>query len=85
MAKKLLASVLQRSFGEYIEGIDASNLRASVWSGKVQLNNLRLRRSALDALQLPVKLQAGTIGCFDGLSQPRDMGVANQKEHTHEH
>eukprot|EP00937_MAST-01D_sp_MAST-1D-sp2_P002426 g2426.t1 len=65
MAKSLLSSVLQRAFGKYIEGIDAKNLRASVWSGKVSLHNLRLRRSALDALRLPIKLHAGSIARFE--------------------
>lgn len=44
-----------------VEGVDRDSLKVSVWSGKVTLTDLKLRREAIYALGLPVSVKAGYI------------------------
>ena len=60
--KAAVAAVLQKALGAFIEGIDADSLRASIWNGDVVLRGLSLKTSALEALQLPVRVLAGSLG-----------------------
>ena len=57
-----MAAVLQKALGAYLEGIDSASLRASVWDGDIVLRNLSLKTSALEALQLPVRVLGGSVG-----------------------
>ena len=61
MAKSLLLWVLVEYLGEYVEGLDSDNLRVGVLSGKLEFKNLKLRRSALDALDIPVEVSHGCL------------------------
>ena len=62
MLEGAVAAVLQKALGAYLEGIDSASLRASVWDGDVVLRSLSLKTSALDALQLPVRVLGGSVG-----------------------
>ena len=61
MAKKLLLDVLVNVLGAYVEGLSSENLRVGVWSGKVELRNLKLKSTALDNLNLPIKISHGAL------------------------
>ena len=39
MAKQALLSVLQKTMGKYVDGLDAKSLNLGLWSGKVALSN----------------------------------------------
>jgi hypothetical protein len=62
MLEGAVAAVLQKALGAYLEGIDSTSLRASVWDGDIVLRNLSLKTSALEALQLPVRVLGGSVG-----------------------
>ena len=62
--KGLLVSKLQEAFGTYIDGLDRENLKMSVWSGAIEQKNLKLKREALDALDLPIAVSAGFLNRF---------------------
>ena len=62
--KGLLVAKLQEAFGTYIEGLDSQNLKMSVMAGTIEQSNLRLKSSALAALQLPITVSAGFLGRF---------------------
>ena len=62
--KGLLVSKLQDSFGQYIEGLTADNLKMQVWAGVITQENLSLKREALAALNLPISVSAGFLGKF---------------------
>jgi vacuolar protein sorting-associated protein 13A/C len=47
--------------GKYVEGLSEENLKVGVWSGKLQFKNLKLKKSALDALDLPVEVEKGSL------------------------
>ena len=60
--KKLLYGVLQDALGDYIEGLAPESLKLGLWSGKIELQNLRVNTKAVDELSLPVRVESGTVG-----------------------
>lgn len=47
---------------DYVEGLDANQLKAGIWGGDIGLRNLRLKKGALDKFRLPVDVVEGFIG-----------------------
>ena len=54
MLEGVLASILNRFLASYVDGLNTNQLNVAIWSGDVKLRNLRLKRSALDKLRLPL-------------------------------
>ena len=44
MFEGILESILNNILGKYIEGLNKNDLQLSVWSGKVELHNIKLRK-----------------------------------------
>ena len=61
MFEAQVAYYLNRYLGEYVEGIDQKSLAISIYAGNVSLQHLRLKSSALAALDLPVSVKAGLV------------------------
>lgn len=61
MAKSLLLNVLVEVLGNYVEGLTRENLKVGVWSGKLEFQNLNLKDSALDQLNLPIQVKKGSL------------------------
>jgi vacuolar protein sorting-associated protein 13A/C len=59
------AEVLSSILGDYVEGVSKERLSVAVWSGTVSLENLVVRRDALDHLELPVEVRGGWIGSLE--------------------
>ena len=58
-----MTQLLNRYLGEFIENLDAEQVRVGMLSGKAVLRGLRLRRDALARLLgLPVEVVVGTVG-----------------------
>ncbi|KAL9115085.1 MAG: hypothetical protein Q9227_000879 [Pyrenula ochraceoflavens] len=62
MLEGLVANLLNRFLGMYVQNFDAKQLNVGIWSGDVKLRNLQLRREALDQLHLPVNVVEGHLG-----------------------
>ncbi|XP_050687793.1 intermembrane lipid transfer protein Vps13-like isoform X2 [Eriocheir sinensis] len=62
MFAKIISDVLNKFLGKYIENLDGSQLKIGVWGGDVELRDLDLKESALDELDLPVRLVCGHVG-----------------------
>ena len=62
MLEDVLATLLARVLGTFVSGIDGKSLNLSVWRGEVRLSGLQLRRSALEALNLPARVIRGDVG-----------------------
>ncbi|KAI0564557.1 Vacuolar protein sorting-associated protein [Gracilaria domingensis] len=68
MLESVLADVLTRILGQYLEGIDRQSVTFGAWSGLVELRSVALRPEALAVLfetlgvNLPVTVEAGFIG-----------------------
>jgi vacuolar protein sorting-associated protein 13A/C len=61
MAKEFLLSVLVDTLGKYVDGLSVENLKVGVWSGKIELKNLKLKQTALDNLNLPINIKHGRL------------------------
>lgn len=61
MAKSLLLNVLCDVLGNYVEGLSRENLKVAVWSGTIDLSNLKLKGTAFDNLNLPIKVERGYL------------------------
>lgn len=68
MLESVLADVLTRVLGQYLQGIDRDSVRFGAWSGLIELRNVALRPEALAVLfetlgvALPVTVESGFIG-----------------------
>lgn len=60
--ESVVAEILNRFLGDYVENLDHSQLKIGIWGGDVVLQDLVLKQSALDDLDLPVKTIFGTLG-----------------------
>eukprot|EP00457_Paulinella_chromatophora_P000029 gb/GEZN01000029.1/.p1 GENE.gb/GEZN01000029.1/~~gb/GEZN01000029.1/.p1 ORF type:complete len:3687 (-),score=441.49 gb/GEZN01000029.1/:130-11190(-) len=60
--ESLVTSILNKYLGMYIEGLDPAQLQMNVWSGVVDLKNLKIKSSCLDSLHLPIKVKVGFVG-----------------------
>lgn len=61
MAKRLLLNILVDVLDDYVEGLSIENLKLGVLSGKIELNNLQLKRTGLDKLNLPISVTHGSL------------------------
>ncbi|CAI5710993.1 unnamed protein product [Peronospora destructor] len=61
MAKAIITSILEAQLGKYIDGLRSDSLVVGLWSGEVELQDLRLRPHALAELQLPVAIATGSV------------------------
>ncbi|KAK3690734.1 hypothetical protein RRG08_061173 [Elysia crispata] len=59
--ESIVVELINRYLGTFVENLDTSQLKIGIWGGDVVLNNLNLQESALDDLDLPVKIKAGHI------------------------
>lgn len=47
LAKKVVASLVNRYLGQYLEDLDTQEVNDALLSGQVNLTNLKIRRDAL--------------------------------------
>jgi hypothetical protein len=59
--KSAVTSVLNRVLGEFVENLDSDNLNMSLLSGTVTLNDLRIKRSAIEKFGFPFTIQSGFL------------------------
>ncbi|XP_048240040.1 vacuolar protein sorting-associated protein 13A-like isoform X2 [Haliotis rufescens] len=62
MFESVVANLLNKYFGKYIQNLDASNLNVSILQGDAEFTDLQLRPEALSQLDLPIEVKAGYIG-----------------------
>uniref|UniRef100_T1J6X9 Large ribosomal subunit protein uL13 n=1 Tax=Strigamia maritima TaxID=126957 RepID=T1J6X9_STRMM len=62
MIEAIAASLLNRYLGRYIQDLDSENINLGIFSGKVELFDLKLRPEALAELDLPIEVKAGVVG-----------------------
>ena len=62
MLETLAAAILSRYLGDYVTGFSKDNLKFSLSSGNAVLENLQLKREALDQLDLPITVKGGFLG-----------------------
>uniref|UniRef100_A0AC35TVT4 Ricin B-type lectin domain-containing protein n=1 Tax=Rhabditophanes sp. KR3021 TaxID=114890 RepID=A0AC35TVT4_9BILA len=62
MLERLLANVLNKYVGEYLENLNTDQLSIAVLSGQVELENVPLKTTALRKLDIPVSVKSGVVG-----------------------
>lgn len=62
MFEGLIANVLNKVLGQFIENIDSKQLSVSILSGDIELLNLAIKSDILDSIPLPFKLKYGKVG-----------------------
>lgn len=62
MFESLVATLLNRFLGSYIENFDSKQLNIGIWGGDVRLKNLRLKKESLDKFKLPLDVKFGHLG-----------------------
>lgn len=62
MLESLVASILNRVLGSYVENFDPNQLQIGLLGGDVKLHGLKLKKGALDQLKLPLNVVSGHIG-----------------------
>ncbi|CEP23102.1 Vacuolar protein sorting-associated protein 13 AltName: Full=Suppression of the onset of impotence protein 1; AltName: Full=Vacuolar protein-targeting protein 2 [Cyberlindnera jadinii] len=62
MLESLVASILNRFLGSYVENFDPKQLNIGIWSGDVKLRDLRLKKETLDKFELPLDVHFGHLG-----------------------
>ena len=61
MFEKLLENLLEEILGEYVSNISKDQISVGVWSGKIDIKNLKLRKEICQKFGLPFKLTLGVI------------------------
>lgn len=52
MLEKILIGILENFLGYYLDGIDEENLKVGLWSGNIELKNVRIKSEFIDGLNL---------------------------------
>ncbi|KAL0477092.1 vacuolar protein sorting protein VPS13 [Acrasis kona] len=64
MFEGLASSLLSNILGDYIQDFDPKSLDIGIWSGAVDLKDLRLKPTALDVFDLPISVVHGYVGAI---------------------
>ncbi|KAJ1653989.1 Vacuolar protein sorting-associated protein 13 [Dispira simplex] len=62
MFEAIVANLLNKFLGDYVANLETDQLKIGIWHGDVKLNNLQLRKEALDKFNLPIDVHEGYIG-----------------------
>ncbi|GAA6061937.1 hypothetical protein JCM10212_001505 [Sporobolomyces blumeae] len=62
MLESFAAGLLNKYLGTYVDNLNTGQLNLGVWSGDIKLRNLRLKKDALDKLNLPIDVLEGYLG-----------------------
>ncbi|KAJ3031870.1 UNVERIFIED_CONTAM: hypothetical protein HDU68_011629 [Siphonaria sp. JEL0065] len=64
MFESVVSLLLNKFLGDYVLDLENNQLNIGIWSGDVVLQNLRLKREALDKFNLPVDVLEGFLGAL---------------------
>ncbi|XP_060115875.1 intermembrane lipid transfer protein VPS13C isoform X1 [Heteronotia binoei] len=59
--ESVVADLLNRFLGDYVENLNKSQLKLGIWGGNVALDHLQIKENALSELDLPFRVKAGQI------------------------
>ncbi|XP_070618855.1 LOW QUALITY PROTEIN: intermembrane lipid transfer protein VPS13C [Erythrolamprus reginae] len=59
--ESVVADLLNRFLGCYVENLNKSQLKLGIWGGNVALDNLLIKENALSELDVPFRVKAGQI------------------------
>ncbi|NXU49115.1 VP13C protein, partial [Turnix velox] len=59
--ESVVADLLNRFLGDYVENLNKSQLKLGIWGGNVALDNLQIKENALSELDVPFRIKIGQI------------------------
>lgn len=62
MLEKILSDLLNTHLGKFIENIDRKQIGATIFSGNLELKNMKLKSTIFDDSPLPFSLMYGQVG-----------------------
>jgi hypothetical protein len=62
MFEQAISYALNRYVGAFIENVDSNQLGASLYSGKIEMKDMRLRKDLFDDAPVPFQLAYGRVG-----------------------
>jgi len=62
MFESILERVLNNTLGEFLEGLDRNKLSVSIWSGDINIHQLKFKPDCLIALGLPFDIVDSIVG-----------------------
>jgi len=62
MFERVLEKILLNVIGPYVDGIDKSNLKVGIWSGKAEVSNISVKPEVLSMFDLPLQMIFSSIG-----------------------
>ena len=65
MFEALIASVINRTLGNYVTNLEEAQLNVGIWTGNVVLKNLKLKREAFETFGLPIDVVEGNVIALD--------------------
>ncbi|KAG0185188.1 hypothetical protein DFQ28_009826 [Apophysomyces sp. BC1034] len=74
MLESVVASILNRFLGSYVSNLNYDQLKIGIWNGEVNLKDLKLKREALDKLDLPINVSEGIS---ENIKNDREFTVAS--------
>ncbi len=79
MVSAIVAKILNRTLGAFIDDLKSDQLDISLFSGTVKLENLSLKKTVLDNLPFPFRLEFGYVGRIFADIPIRNIGSAPVK------
>lgn len=61
MLEGVVTSLLNGYLGAFLDGVDSKQLSLKVWSGELLLENVSIKKTALDFLHLPIRVKYGKL------------------------
>lgn len=62
MFESILEKLLVQNAGMFVDGIDKDNLHLGIWSGSIVIENVRVKNSVIEMLELPLRIKYSNIG-----------------------
>ncbi|XP_051484024.1 intermembrane lipid transfer protein VPS13C isoform X2 [Apus apus] len=59
--ESVVADLLNRFLGDYVENLNKSQLKLGIWGGNVALDNLQIKENALSEVDVPFRIKVGQI------------------------
>ncbi len=79
MVSAIVAKVLNRTLGAFVDNLKSNQLNVSLFSGTVKLENLSIKKDILDNLPFPFRLEFGYVGRIFVNIPIRNIGSAPVK------
>jgi hypothetical protein len=65
MAKRYITTLLSERLGEYLDGLDSTDVKFTMSEATLQMENVSFKENALRRLKLPITIKHGLVRRLD--------------------